>query len=140
VSEVLHHLAASPGVDCWALLLPYWVGSSYISHAKLDKLRSFRMTHELLYVRSLPLLPPAKAKPWPCDTQDQVVLDLCSGKSFLVGLMRVKHAVAPPGPHIWFTCEAHASMPTGTQPVNAAQFADEWHGQWAWMCGIQPLV
>jgi hypothetical protein len=50
VSEVLHHLAASPGVDCWALLLPCWVGSSYISHAKLDKLRSFRMTHELLHV------------------------------------------------------------------------------------------
>jgi hypothetical protein len=38
VSEVLHHLAASPGVDCWALLLPCWVGSSCISQAKLDKL------------------------------------------------------------------------------------------------------
>jgi hypothetical protein len=38
VNEVLHHLAASPGVDCWALLLPCWVGSSYISHAKLEGL------------------------------------------------------------------------------------------------------
>jgi hypothetical protein len=26
VSEVLHHSAANPGVGCWALLLPCWVG------------------------------------------------------------------------------------------------------------------
>jgi hypothetical protein len=29
---------------------PLLVGSSYISHAKLDKLRSFRVTHKLLHV------------------------------------------------------------------------------------------